>query len=140
MKHLFALLSPLLLAASSATAQKTTMVIIANRSTHAEAMNAGEVRELFTGTATRFKDGAPAVIVLLRGGPSQDAFLKEYIGKGDSSFRTGWRTLVFTGQASMPRSLDEEAAVVNYVASTPGAIGYVSRAVARDNVITIAVR
>jgi hypothetical protein len=54
--------------------------------------------------------------VLLKSGAVHDEFLTEYIGKNDTAFRASWRSLVFSGQASMPKSLDSEAAVVEYVA------------------------
>ena len=36
----------------------------------------------------------------LKAGAGHDAFLKKYVGKSDSAFRAGWRSLVFTGQAA----------------------------------------
>ena len=62
------------------------------------------------------------------------------IGKSDTAFRAGWRSLVFSGQAAMPRSLDSETALVDYVAATPGAIGYVTESTAHGKVKTLAVR
>jgi ABC-type phosphate transport system substrate-binding protein len=123
---------------SAAFAQKT--VVIANRSTHAEQMTAADIRDIFTGATTRFSNGTPAVPVFLRAGPEHDSFLKDYVGKLDSSFRIGWRSLVFTGQANMPKSVEDDAAMLNYVASNPGAVGYVSKVSARDNVIIVTVR
>jgi ABC-type phosphate transport system substrate-binding protein len=124
--------------ASSALAQKT--VVIVNRSTHTQQMSPDEVRDIFTGSTTRFRNGTGALPVVLRGGPEQDAFLKEFIGKLDSSFRNGWRTLVFSGQATMLKIVDDDEAMLTYVANTPGAIGYVSKATLRENVITVTVR
>ena len=126
------------LASSYGLAQKT--VVIANRSTGADRMSQSEVHDIFTGSSTRFNNGTLAVPVVLRGGPEQDSFLKEFIGKLDSSFRNGWRSLVFSGQATMLKTVDDDAEMLAYVANTPGAIGYVSKASARDNVITVTVR
>jgi ABC-type phosphate transport system substrate-binding protein len=122
----------------TARAQKT--VIIANRSSHAQQMTQDEVRDIFTGSVTRFKNGTEAVPVVLRSGQEQDFFLREFIGKLDSSFRNGWRSLVFSGQGTMLKIVDDDAAMLAYVANTPGAIGYVSKAAVRDNVITVTVR
>ena len=49
------------------------------------------------------------------------------MGKGDAAFRAAWRSLVFAGQGSMPKTFDTEAALIEYVAATPGAIGYVGK-------------
>jgi hypothetical protein len=115
-------------------------VVIANRSTHADYMSAADIYDIFTGSTTRFRNGAQAVPVILRPGPEQDSFLKEFIGKLDSSFRIVWRSLVFSGQGTMPRNVEDDAAMLIYVAATPGAIGYVSKTTPRDNVITVTVR
>jgi len=50
-----------------------------------------------------------------------------------------WRSLVFSGQAVMPKNLDTDAAVVEYVAHTPGAIGYVAKDSGHDGVKVLAV-
>jgi len=128
----------LLPGAASLHAQK--MVIIANRSANVEETSMSDLRGIFLGSSTRFKSGVTAVPVLMRSGPQHDDFLAEYIGKVDASFRTVWRSLVFTGVASMPKNEDSDAAMVAYVASTPGAIGYVSKGAARDNVTTVTVK
>lgn len=78
--------------------------------------------------------------ILLKAGTAHEEFLKEYIGKNDNAFRAGWRSLVFSGQASMPKSLDGDAAVVQFVAHNAGAIGYISKASAHEGVKVIAVR
>jgi TonB family protein len=48
-----------------------------------------------------------------------------------------YRSLVFTGRGSMPRTLDSDEAVVAYVAKTRGAIGYVSRGTNAEGVRTL---
>jgi ABC-type phosphate transport system substrate-binding protein len=50
------------------------------------------------------------------------------VGKSDAALETYYRSLVFTGKGSMPKSFASEADVVAYVAKTKGAIGYVSAA------------
>ena len=78
--------------------------------------------------------------VLLKSGATHDGFLAAYIGKSDAAFRASWRSLVFSGQASMPKSLDSETAVVEYVAHNPGAIGYISKSTPHEGVKVLAVR
>lgn len=51
--------------------------------------------------------------------------MKEYVGKTDAAVGTYYRSLVFTGKASMPKSFGSDADVVAYVEKTRGAIGYV---------------
>jgi ABC-type phosphate transport system substrate-binding protein len=134
---LFALAAFASLVSQGAHAQ---VAVIANPSVKATAVSKGELGDVFTGAASSLSDGSHVVPVLLKGGAANDAFLSEFVGKSDAAFRTAWRSLVFTGQGSMPKTVDSEAAMVEYVAATPGAIGYVGKDVAHDKVKTLTVK
>ena len=114
-----------MLACTAARAQD--VVIIANNGVFISEVTATELREIFTGARSRLGDGTRAVPVILKGGPVHEVFLRKHIGESPDEFRTQWRKAVFTGQGSMPKECNSEAAVLDYVAVTPGAIGYVSR-------------
>ena len=78
--------------------------------------------------------------VLEKDGPTHEAFLKEFVGKSDSALETYYRSLVFTGKASMPKTTASDADMVAYVAKTKGAIGYVSGAANTAGVKTLEVK
>ena len=129
-------LAVLILSASSlfiASAQ-AQVIVIANPSVKATSISKSDLREVFTGGTPTLKDGSSVTPVLLKQGHTHEEFLKTYVGKDDSALRTTWRSLVFSGQASMPKSLESEAAVVEYVSHTAGAVGYISKATAHDGV------
>ena len=135
---LFALL--LVASASIFTVQaKAQVIVIANPSVKASSVSKNDLKEVFTGASTSLGGGSVAPI-LLKAGTAHEEFLKEYIEKNDNAFRAGWRSLVFSGQASMPKSLDGDAAVVQFVAHNAGAIGYIGKASAHEGVKVIAVR
>ena len=79
------------------------------------------------GNSIALSDGTRAVPVLLKGGPVHEVFLRKHLGDTPDEFRMRWRKAVFTGQASMLREFSSEVILLQYIASTPGAIGYVSR-------------
>ena len=113
------------------------VVVVANKSVKAADVSAGDLRDVFSGDKSNLSDGSHVVPVTLRGGPVHEAFLKKYVGKGDAAFRAGWRSLVFSGQGAMPKIFDTEAALVDYVAATPGAIGYASAGAANKEGVKI---
>jgi ABC-type phosphate transport system substrate-binding protein len=115
-------------------------IVIANPSVKAADVSKSELRDVFTGAASSLKDGSHVTPILLKGGAVNDEFLTTYIGKNDTAFRASWRSLVFSGQGSMPKSLDSEAAVVDYVAHNAGAIGYISSATPHEGVKVLAIR
>jgi hypothetical protein len=79
------------------------------------------------------------VPILLKAGTAHEEFLQAYIGKNDTAYRAGWRSLVFSGQATMPKSLDGDAAVVEFVAHNAGAIGYIGKASPHEGVKVLTV-
>jgi ABC-type phosphate transport system substrate-binding protein len=115
------------------------VVLVANRGVEISDIKNADLRAIFTGEKTRFADGSHAVPVTLKGGAVHEVFLTKHLGESPDEFRAQWRKAVFTGQGSMPKAFESESSLIEYVAITPGALGYVSRVSARDNVKTIAV-
>jgi ABC-type phosphate transport system substrate-binding protein len=129
LSSIFALAASMLAAGAGAQ-----VIVIANPSVKASGVSKDDLRDVFTGNATSLKDGSKVVPILLKDGVANEEFLKAYIGKGDTAFRAGWRSLVFSGQASMPKSVDDDAGVVAFVAHNPGAIGYIDKASPHEGV------
>jgi hypothetical protein len=114
--------------------------VIANPSVKATEISKSDLRDIFTGNATSLPGGGSVVPILLKAGTVHEEFLQANIGKNDTAYRAGWRSLVFSGQASMPKSLDSDAAVVEFVAHNPGAIGYIGKATPHDGVKVLTVK
>jgi ABC-type phosphate transport system substrate-binding protein len=121
------------------TAMAQDVLIITNKSVSVSHISDGELRDIFTGIRSRFGDGSRAIPVVLKGGPVHEVFLHHHVGDNPDAFRARWRRAVFTGQGSMLKEFSSEAALLNYVAATPGAIGYVSRAGESDGVKVLTV-
>jgi ABC-type phosphate transport system substrate-binding protein len=136
------LISSLLLAAVLilATHAHAQIIVIANPSVKANEVSKNDLKDVFTGAATALPGGGNVVPILLKAGTVHEEFLQAYIGKNDTAYRAGWRSLVFSGQASMPKSLDGDAAVVEFVAHNAGAIGYVGKATPHEGVKVLTVK
>ena len=132
----------LLLAAASifAVHAQAQVIVIANPGVKATEISKNDLRDVFTGAATALPGGGNVVPILLKAGTVHEEFLQAYIGKNDTAYRAGWRSLVFSGQASMPKSLDTDTAVVEFVAHNAGAIGYIGKSTAHEGVKVLAVR
>ena len=124
----------------SITVSAADIKVIANPSVGASAVSAGELKGVFLITKTSLGDGSHVEPVLEKGGPVHEAFVKEYLGKTDSALQTYYRSLVFTGKGSMPKTLASDAEVAAYVAKTKGAIGYVSAGASAAGVKTLEVK
>ena len=111
-------------ALAAAPAFAADVQVIANTNVSGD-LSAADVKEIFLG-AKDSVGGTAVVPVLASAGPTHEAFLKTYVGKSDQALRNHFKSLVFTGKGSMPKSFASDAEVIKYVASTKGAIGYVS--------------
>jgi ABC-type phosphate transport system substrate-binding protein len=128
MKHIrFFLILVGLIEAAATVALAGDIKVIANPAVSESSISSDELKEIFLITKASF-GGGHAEPVLQKTGTVHEAFLKEYLGKADAALQTYYRSLVFTGKASMPKAFASEAEVVTYVAKTKGAIGYVSSA------------
>ncbi len=117
-------MATLLLCATALSA--ADIKVIAHPGVGASSLSVEELKGVFLETKTSLSDGSHVEPVLAKGGPVHEAFLREYLGKTDTALQTYYRSLVFTGKASMPKVLASDAEVVAYVARTRGAVGYVS--------------
>ncbi len=125
----------LLIAAAAAYA--ADIKIIANPSVGAASVSADELKGIFLATKTSLGDGSHVEPVIEKGGPAHETFVKSYLGKTEAALETYYRSLVFTGKGSMPKTVASDADMVAYVAKTKGAIGYVSAAANTTGVKTL---
>ena len=101
-------------------------IVIANKSVSANSLSKDELQAIFLGEKSKWDDGKPIKIVILEDGDVHKNFLKDIVGKTPSQFESYWKKLVFTGKAVAPKSFGDTAALVDFVASHPGTIGYVA--------------
>jgi TonB family protein len=113
--------------------------VIANASVRADTISAADLKRVFLEEKNSLADGSHVEPVLDKDGRVHTAFLQEYLGMSEDDLQAYYRTLVFTGRGSMPKTLGSEAEVVAYVARTRGAIGYVSSAASVEGVKTLAI-
>jgi ABC-type phosphate transport system substrate-binding protein len=118
-----------LLACLAGPAAAADLVVIANPSVSASDISADDLKLIFLGSKTSF-GGSNVEPVLADAGAAHEEFLKSYLSKSDSALRNHFKSLVFTGKGSMPKSFNSDAAIVAYIAKTKGAIGYVAEGAA----------
>jgi len=114
------------------------VVVVVNPEMRISSISVDDLRAIFTGARSRVAGGFHVVPVTLKGGAAHEVFLKNYLGETPDEYRTAWRKAVFTGQGAMPMSFDSEAALLDFVANTPGAIGYASR-IPQENQVKLVV-
>lgn len=115
-------------------------VLIANKNVAANSLSRVDVKAIFLGEKTRWSDGKPIKIVILKNGSVHSDFLSRVVDKTPYQFQNYWKKMMFTGKAGMPLSFEEVQSLVDFVAEHhPGAVGYVpaEKATGQVKIITI---
>ena len=115
---LFNVLSPGVLADTK------PMVIITHQNV-TDSLKKDEIKEIFLGKKTRWKDNSAILFVVLTDDTVYLTFLKDYVGKTIFQYVNYWKQQVFTGKGRMPKSFANSKDVMQFVADTPGAISFV---------------
>lgn len=111
-------------AASGASAKD--YVVIVNKSVPDDEVSSSELKNIFLAKKRQWSNAKKIKISLYRNNALQTNFLQTAIKKSRMKFEIYWKKLIFTGKASMPKRVSTESAIVAFVKSTPGAIGFVS--------------
>ena len=113
---------------SPAAAANDELVIIANPDLNDNSIEQRDLQRIYLGKQTLWEDNTSIVPVMLKSGPLHDEFIEGYIDRSVQRFVTYWRQMVFTGKGVPPKSFASESDLVDFVARTPGSVGYVSSA------------
>ena len=115
----------LVLCTSPAQTRAAGYVVIAHPNLAGTEISGNDMRGIFLGAITRV-GGRPVQPVVARSGDVHKQFVADCLGKTESGLQNYFRTLVFTGKGSPPKSFATAVEIIDYVSHTEGAIGYVS--------------
>ncbi len=122
MKSLITLLSSLFLSISV-----YAEVVVVVHPSNGNAIDESTINKIFVGKAKSFADGTKVMPVnQASSSGATTEFNQKVLKKSSSQLKAYWSKLVFTGKGTPPKEVDNDAAVLKMVASTPNAIGYVS--------------
>lgn len=114
--------------------------VIANRDVSLSALPLASARAIFSMRQVKWPDGRPIrVFVLPDGHPTHGALCKERLSLYPYQLRLSWDRLVYSGMAQAPIEASSEEELMNKVAATPGAIGYVRKVKTHDPVKIITI-
>ena len=132
MKRLSILVVALAIFAIHARGQDAAL--IAHPSVGDTKVSAEDVKGILLGTKTKWDAGGVIKLIVLSEGVVHEKVIKDYTQRTGDQFDKHWKKQVFTGKGIMPQVAKTDAEVVDYVAKTPGAFGYVARENATDSV------
>ncbi len=91
-------------------------------------LDAPTLEKVYTGKIIEV-DGIPVTAVnASRGSSVRNRFLRAYLNQDEDKYTAYWTVRRYSGMGASPRELSSSAEVIDYVKSTPGAIGYIDEA------------
>lgn len=121
------------------TAAAAQVAVIAHQDVPVDSLAKLQLLDYYTGDRLFWESGLEVVVFDLKSrGPVRDAFY-DYLGKTSSRMRSIWLKRKLSGEGDPPESFETEAAVLERVASTPGAIGFVQKANVSGDAVKILV-
>lgn len=113
----------LLLFAGAARAQ---LAIIGHPSLEQAGVSKAELRDIFLDRTSSFSDGTRAEPVSQPPrSQAREEFMAKVLGMDERALKSYWAKRMFTGRARPPKELSGNEEVRGWVASHPGALGYV---------------
>lgn len=138
MSRLFLFLA--LLAGLAVSARADDAVFIVNSQGADASITADDLKSVLLGNKTKWEGGGLIKLAVLTAGPLHDKVVQDNTQRSADQFDKYWKKLVFTGKGFMPMQAADEGALIEYVAKTPGALGYVSASAVTDRVKVISVK
>lgn len=135
MKYLARLCCALFLilgAGEPVVAENDVLVVIVSAHTDAMELSRSELIHLYMGRINRLPSGVSALPLDLDS--ARDVFYAGLVNKRLAEINAYWARLVFSGKASPPHRVGTVAEMLDLVANTRGAIGYVYKAEADERV------
>jgi ABC-type phosphate transport system substrate-binding protein len=110
--------------AGEAAAQEYQVVV--NAANGVSSISKDELSKIFLKKSSKWSGGESAVAVDLKAGDAtREAFSQAVHGRGADAVSSYWQQQIFAGKDVPPEEKGSAADVVAFVASNPGAVGYV---------------
>jgi hypothetical protein len=116
------------------------MIVIANKDVAESELGRMTLQAIFLGKKTQWEGGDTIVPVNLKGGPTDQEFLKVIVRRTPAQYRTFWKRAIFTGTGMPPKSFATEEEVVGFVRSSRGAVGYIDSSTPHEGVKVLSIQ
>ncbi len=109
------------------------ILVITNKSV-TDPININKISSIYKAEKTKWDNGTTIIITMLQNSKVHERFAKSIVGLHPTRLIRIWRSIVFTGTGTPPRTFKTQTELVNFIAATPGAIGYVTPSTPHKNV------
>jgi len=128
----------MMLAGTVAGAQEMTIAVVAHPDVTTQHLTRDTTRATFAMRQRTWPDGqAVRVFVLDNNHPVHARFAKEQLAVYPHQLQLAWDRMVFSGTGQAPNRVRDQREMLERIATTPGALGYLEREYLDDRVQVI---
>ncbi|MCP4403616.1 MAG: hypothetical protein GY801_40715 [bacterium] len=120
-------------------AQAEEILIIVHIDVGVEELAQKTISEIYLGTRTKWDDELTIRVAMLKKGETHEQFTKKIVKTTPSKLKSFWKKVVFTGIGTPPKIFKKEDDLVEFVAETEGAIGYITKETSHEEVKTVSI-
>ena len=136
LKIIFLAIAILLCFAKNVFAQ---VAVITNPSVEKNDITSGELLDFYSRDVRVWKNGDPVIVFDLKSRSEIKDTFYSFLGKSTSRMKSIWMKKMLSGEGDPPEALETEEAMLQKVASTPGAIGFVGQSRVTEDVKVLVV-
>lgn len=115
--------------------------VIVNSANPVSSLTQKQVSDYFLKKKTKWSDGTTVKPVDLSSKSSvRKSFSQKIHKKSTGQVRAYWQQLVFSGKASPPNEMKDDNAVISYIKTHKGAIGYISAGTKAEGVKKLVIK
>ncbi len=117
-------LLPLLACAAGSTQERDAPVLIGNASV--PRIDLATAQRLYTGRAVEVGGSPVTVVNAAPGSKLRERFMSDVMKQEDNKYVAYWTVRKHVGKGTPPRELKSVEEIIEFVQSTPGAMGYIA--------------
>ena len=112
---------------SSALSAQSSFKIVVNSTNPISSIPRVEAQRYFLKKATRWEDGTQVKPIDLKAdSPAREKFTKDVLNKTVSAVKSYWQGQIFSGAGIPPKEVTSDQAVLEWISSNSGGIGYIA--------------
>ncbi len=115
------------------------VAVIAHPTVPLDTLSRSDLIDYYTGDRNQWPDETAVILLDLKPKSATKKTFYDFLGKRPSRLKSIWMKKMLSGEGDPPEVLKSESEILEKVASTPGALSFVSKAISADHVKTLLV-
>ncbi len=124
---------------SWAEASFSQVAVIAHKSVPVDTINKSELLDFYTADIKKWINGDRVIVNDLKPKGEVKKIFYKFLGKTPSRMKSIWLKSMLSGEGDPPEAMKSEEEMLQKIAATPGAIGFLSHTKVNNNVKTLIV-